>query len=49
MLLFLKQKFVIVLEVSQAEQKDLFTYDSKAKVSQDYNAFIEEYLKMEEQ
>lgn len=34
----------IVVEEAQANRKDIFSYSDKATVSEDYRAFIEEYL-----
>ena len=37
----------IAVEEAQANREDIFTYNSKSAVAEDYRAFIEEYLKGE--
>ena len=35
----------IAVEEAQANKEDIFTYNSKSSVAEDYRVFIEEYLK----
>lgn len=35
----------VVVEEAQANQQDIFDYADKSTVSEDYRAFIEEFLK----
>ena len=38
----------VVVEEAQARQEDLFSYKAKSTVAEDYNAFVDEYLKGEQ-
>ena len=37
----------VVVEEAQARKEDLFSYKAKSTVAEDYNAFVDEYLKGE--